>query len=54
MRNVLITAAGSFAASLASAHPGHGPSGAHLHSSDLFGLGILAIFGAVLWVARNK
>ncbi len=40
---------------LASAHGGHGPSGAHWHSTDAWGFVMLAaVFAASVWWARRK
>jgi hypothetical protein len=40
---------------LASAHGGHGPSGAHWHPTDAWGLLMLAaVFAASVWWARRK
>jgi hypothetical protein len=44
------------AATLAQAHSGHGPEGAHWHATDLWGfvaLGVAAI-AAALWMRRGK
>ena len=40
---------------LASAHGGHGASGAHWHSTDAWGFVMLAVvFAASVWWARRK
>ncbi len=55
MKATFATAA-LFATSLAQAHSGHGPEGAHWHATDLWGfvaLGVAAI-AAALWLHRGK
>jgi hypothetical protein len=44
------------AASLAQAHSGHGPTGAHWHATDAWGfvaLGVAAV-AVALWLLRGK
>jgi hypothetical protein len=54
MRNLLLPLYLTLIGGVASAHEGHGFSGAHWHASDLFGPLVLALVAGGLWWARRK
>jgi hypothetical protein len=55
MRNLLVTAALTTAASFVAAHDGHGMGGAHWHAADAWGFVLLgAVVAMLLWLRRGK